>query len=106
MSPVTLYTVVSPSVILAHLQVLCVGLHYLGVLVLKNDMQHYHKDMESILSMSTRSRNCLREWEPNNGGHPHSYRDKHDAFDGALPTSGLNLEGPEQERKIGRPGKS
>ena len=43
-----LYTVVSPSEILAHLQYVCNGLHALDVLALKNEMQHYHQDMEGL----------------------------------------------------------
>ena len=46
--PITLYTAVSPSWILSHLQVLCCGIHYLDVLTLQNEMQHYHQDMEGI----------------------------------------------------------
>ena len=46
--PVTLYTSVSPSGLLAHLQVLCGGLHSLNVLALKNYIQNYHQDMEGI----------------------------------------------------------
>ena len=44
--PVTLYTAVSPSGLLSHLQVLCDGLHALDMLALKNYMQNYHQDME------------------------------------------------------------
>ena len=46
--PVTLYTSVSPSELLSHLQVLCGGLHDLDVLLLQNEIQHYHQDMEGI----------------------------------------------------------
>ena len=46
--PVTLYTVVSPSELLAHLNNLCGGLHDIDVLSLKNEMQHYYMDMEGI----------------------------------------------------------
>ena len=40
--PVTLYTAVSLSALLYHLQVLCDGLHALDVLELQNEMQQYH----------------------------------------------------------------
>ena len=41
--PVTLYTAISPSGILSHLQFLCGGLHSLDVLALQNEMQHYNQ---------------------------------------------------------------
>ena len=43
--PVTLYTAVSPSGLLARLQVFCGGLHALDVLALKNKIQDYYQDM-------------------------------------------------------------
>ena len=48
--PVTLYTTVSPSGLLAHLQLqfLYGVLHALDVLALKNEMQHYYNYMEGI----------------------------------------------------------
>ena len=46
--PVTLYTAVSPSGLLARLQVFCGGLHALDVLALKNEMQNYNQNMEGI----------------------------------------------------------
>ena len=42
---VTLYTVVSLSRLLDHLQVLYSGLHALDVLALQNEMQKYNQDM-------------------------------------------------------------
>ena len=39
---------VSPSVLVSHLQALCVGLNSLNVLELQKYIQHYHQDMEGV----------------------------------------------------------
>ena len=46
--PVTLYTFLSPSGLLAHLKVLRIGLHAIDVLALQNKMQHYNQNMKII----------------------------------------------------------
>ena len=42
----TLYTNVKPKVLLAHLQAGCTGRHSLDLLVLHNEMQRYHLEVE------------------------------------------------------------
>ena len=46
--PYTIYTEVGPKDLFAHLQVGCTGRHALGLLVLHNEIQHYHIEVESI----------------------------------------------------------
>ena len=46
--PETIYTEVDPRDLLAHLQAGCTGRHALDLLVLHNEMQRYHLEVEAI----------------------------------------------------------
>ena len=46
--PETFYTDIAPNALLAHLQAECTGRHTLNLLVLRNEMQRYHLEVEGI----------------------------------------------------------